>query len=69
MNKKGFLLIDSLIVVFITSILCFMCYQIYLSITNYENGYQDYQNNTNEYYKELYNELPKCEACTINEFD
>lgn len=69
MNKKGYLLIDSLIVVFITSILCFMCYQIYLSISNYETGYQEYQKNSNDYYRELYNNLSNCEACIIDEFD
>lgn len=69
MIKKGFLLVDSLIVVIITTILCFMCYQIYLSTLNYEQGYQNFQTTSNEYYEDLYNDMPICEACTVDESD
>ena len=68
-NKKGFLLIDSLITVFITSLVCALCYSSWQSIINYKQGYINYQNRSNNDLEYIYNDLWNCEACQIDEFD
>lgn len=69
MSKKGFLLIDSLITVFITSLVCVACYTIFNSITNYEEGYLEYQNRSNSNLEYIYANMWECEACYIDESD
>lgn len=69
MNKKGFLLVDSLITVFITSLLCVACYSIYHSIILYEEGYINYQNRSNENLEYVFNNMQSCEGCKIDESD
>lgn len=68
-NKKGFLLLDSLISVFITSIVCIMCYSIYNLIIKYDDGYKEYVNRTNLEMKMIYDSLADCEVCIIDESD
>ena len=68
-NKKGFLLVDSLITVFVTSVVCIMCYMIFNSIVNYDDGYIEYQNRSNENLEYIYNNLYYCEECEIDESD
>lgn len=68
-NKKGFLLIDSLITVFITSLVCVACYSIYHSIINYKEGYVDYQSRSNNNLEYIFTNMWECEACEIDEFD
>lgn len=69
MNKKGFLLVDSLITVFITSLVCVMCFSIYDVILNYEEGYENYQSSTNEEIEDILNNMWECEVCVIDESD
>ncbi len=66
-NKKGFLLLDSLLVVFITSLVCVTCYSIYHLIVKYEDGYIEYQTRTNYEYENIYKSLYECEACEIDD--
>lgn len=68
-NKKGFLLLDSLITVFITSLLCIMCYSIYAIMINYDDGYINYQQRSNDNLVNIFNEIYSCEACEIDESD
>lgn len=68
-NKKAFLLIDSLISVFVTCILCVTCFAIYNSIFKYEQGYIEYQSKSNENLEYIYNNLYECEACVLDEPD
>lgn len=69
LSKKGFLLIDSLISVFVTSLLCICCYAIYQSMVNYNDGYVEYQNKSNTRLEHIYTDLYNCEVCQIDESD
>ena len=68
-NRKGFLLVDALITVFVTSLVCIMCYAIYRSMLNYENGYDEYQIKINDDLLDIYQNVYECEACIIDESD
>lgn len=68
-SKKGFLLIDSLITVFVTSLVSITCYAIYQSIYNYEIGYREYQNISNDEILNIYQSMYQCEACVVDESD
>lgn len=66
MNKsKGFLLIDSLITVFVMSILCTLCYSMYNAGINYEEGYRKYQEESNDRLEEIYVHMYDCQGCEI----
>ncbi len=65
MNKKGFLLIDSLITVFIVTIVCFLCYSMYHVILNYKDGYINFQENSNINLEKIYSNSYECEVCEI----
>lgn len=68
-TKKGFLLLDSLITVFVTSVVCVGCYSIYKSIVNYEESYIEYQEESNDRLVNVFNSLYECEPCIIDESD
>lgn len=68
-SSKGFLLIDSLLTVFIVSSICLLCFSIYKLITNYEKGYLNYQMLSNEDYENIFNDFSICERCVIDESD
>lgn len=69
LNKKGFLLLDSLITVFVTSLVCIACYSIFHSIVKYEEGYIDYQNRSNINLEKIFINMWECEECQIDESD
>lgn len=69
MNKKGFLLLDSLICVTIVVSLCTFVLGTYQNIHNYYDGYDNYQKETAEMYSEIYDKLYECEKCEIEEED
>lgn len=69
MIKKGFLLVDALVSVFIVCSLSILCFSIYESITKQEEVYADYVLKDNHFYFDLYSNLDYCEACTIHESD
>lgn len=62
-------MIDSLITVFVTSLVCVTCYSIYQSIINYYEGYFEYQNKSNSNLEYIYDNMWQCEACKIDESD
>lgn len=68
-SKKGFLLIDSLISVFITSLLCILCYSSFKAILNYDEGYINFQKISNDNLIDVYDSLYKCKVCQIDEPD
>lgn len=68
-SRKGFLLVDALITVFVTSLVCIMCYAIYESMLNYEDGYNEYQTKINDDLLDIYQNTYECEACIIDESD
>lgn len=69
LNKKGFILLDSLICVLITSLLCVTCYSLFLSANNYDDGYIEYIDKSNSNIEQIFNEINECEACTVHESD
>ena len=67
--NKGFILIDSLLSVFIVTYICIICVSIYKVIENYNISYVDYQNNSNQVYEYIFDNLPICEPCILDESD
>lgn len=67
--NRGFILIDSLLSVFIVASICMLCFSINQVIGKYSQGYEQYQMVTNESYERIFNSLPECEACQIDESD
>lgn len=68
-SNKGFLLLDALICVFVTASMCSLCFAIYKSIVNYDDGYYENAEKSNIRYESIYNGLNYCEACVIDESD
>ena len=68
-SNKGFLLLDALICVFVTASMCSLCFAIYKSIMNYDDGYLINQERSNSRYESIYNNLDYCEVCQIDESD
>ena len=69
LSDRGFLLIDSLLAVFIVLCMCALCMTMYQVILRYEDGYEAYQERTNNSLTLLFQSLPYCEACTNDESD
>lgn len=67
MNKKGFLLVDSLICIIIVSLLSCLCMYTYTQINNFNDGYKLYYENNTDKYKDLYKGLGECVKCQIEE--
>lgn len=63
MNNKGFLLIDSLICIFVVSQVCILCINIYKLVNNYDDLLIEYQERSNEKYEYLYHHLGVCIKC------
>ena len=68
-NRDGFLLLDSLISVFVTCLVCISIYATYNLIEKYEEGYLDYQSESNENLEYIFNNLYECEMCLLDEPD
>ena len=68
-TSKGFLLLDSLINVFIVSCLVTLCYTTYNLMVKYEQGYRQYESNETDRYERIFNELDECEVCEVDEPD
>ena len=67
MNKKGFLLLDSLVSVVIVVSLSLLCVSTYQNVSNYYDGYHTYKNRLKEEYENIYSMLGECEKCIIEE--
>ena len=65
MNNKGFLLLDSLINICIVVLLCFLCACTYMCIDNYELGYEEYLERTNEKYENVFGSMEECQKCAV----
>ena len=63
--SKGFLLVDSLITIFISALVCSLCYSIYMLNDKYVQGYKDYQEKSNERLQEILVSLNECETCEV----
>lgn len=67
MNEKGFLLTDALISVLTVSLLCVLCFSIYRLIDNYDEGLDEYIEESNEQYDYLFGGIESCERCVVEE--
>ena len=67
MKSRGFLLIDSLITIFIVSSMALLCISVYKSVLNYKEGYKLYKEETNNKIAAIYDSLGECERCEIEE--
>ena len=67
MNRKGFLLVDSLISVVITVCLSLLCACLFKAIDNFNEGYDLYQEEMANEYENIYEYLGECEKCQIEE--
>lgn len=68
-TNKGFILLDALLAVFILTYICLICFSIFKSIDTYNSSYMKYQENSNEHYERIFNSIPICEPCIIDESD
>ena len=69
LNKKGFLLVDSLINVVIVSSLCLLCFVSYKAIDNYYKGYDNYIEESNNRYTYIFNSIGECQRCVVTKED
>ncbi len=65
---RGFILLDSLMTVFIVSCICILCFSVYQSIENYIEGYRMYQDMSNQRYEDIYLSFNDCEVCITDEY-
>lgn len=68
-NKRGFILLDSLVTVLITCAICLLCFSIFNVIETYNAGTKNYRLQSNEEIEDIYNNIPNCEACILDEFN
>lgn len=69
MNKKAFLLVDSLVCLIITVCISSICFFTYNQLGKHEEIYKNYYEDLNEKYKGFYNTLSECEKCQIEQED
>lgn len=65
MNKKAFLLIDSLVCLIITVSVSCICLFTCQKLDKQDEIYKMYYENTNDKYKGIYKSLPECVKCQI----
>lgn len=68
-NNKGFLLIDSILACLMVCIICLLCFSLYKTINLYEEGFDNYQETSDELFVDIFHNLPVCQTCQINESD
>lgn len=69
MNKKAFLLVDSLVCLIITVSIATICFFTYKQLDKYDNTYKIYYEENSEKYKDLYKIIPECIKCQIEQAD
>lgn len=67
MNNKGFLLVDSLVSIFIVSNICLLCMSIFEIIDKYEEGYLEYIDKSNIRLETIMSQTIYCEGCYIDD--
>ena len=67
MNNKGFLLVDSLVSIFIVSNICLLCMSIFEVIDKYEEGYLEYIDKSNIRLETIMSQTFYCEGCYIDD--
>lgn len=67
MNKKAFLLVDSLICIVITVCISCLCIYTYNQLDNFQYTYKMYYEDINNNYTNIYKGLNECVKCSIEE--
>ena len=67
--SRGFVLIDSLVAVFLITLICTMCFSIYRSQERYLEGYERYRQASDLHYEEIFRSLNECTGCATDESD
>lgn len=67
MNRRAFLLVDSLVCLAIVASISFICFYTYERFDKQDEVYKMYYEKTNEEYKGIYKSLPECVKCQIEE--
>lgn len=67
MNKRGFILLDALVGVFIVCILSSITINVFFSYKNYKEGYANYKEDINERYEDIFRIQKGCERCLIED--
>ena len=67
MNNKGFLLIDSLICIFVVVSVGLLSISLYQMINKNEIIYEEYNKQSNEEYEILFNNLKECKCQIIED--
>ena len=65
----GFILIDSLVAVFLVTCICAMCFSICKASGAYTEGYDSYRKISDLNYERIYRSLEECEGCGLHESD
>lgn len=65
--NKGFLLLDSLVVVFVVSSMCVLCLCLFNLIEAYSDGYCNYQESSNNKLEIILNDTFISEGCYTDE--
>ena len=68
-HSKGFVLIDSLVAVFLITCICSICFSLYRSQERYREGYERYRKLSDLHYEEIYCSLEECTGCSLSESD
>ena len=69
LSNKGFFLIDSLLCVFILSVICILCFSLWNMIDAYDRGYEEYVQRSNISYEQILSQMNRCEGCQAYESD
>ena len=67
MNKKAFLLVDSLVCLIITVCISALCVFTFNQVDSYHDSYKLYYEDINDSYSNIYHGLSECEKCVIEE--
>ena len=67
MNKRGFLLVDSLVSLFVVSSVCLLCVNIFYLLDKYYDGYSNYLDKDNEFYDDLFSFGLDCTVCVVSD--
>ena len=67
MNKKGFILLDAVLSLFIVTFITTVTINVYQNYKGQKDSYDTYQSEIADRYLEIYEELGECEKCVIED--
>ena len=67
MKTRGFLMIDTLLCVFISCLISLLCYSLFFLNSSYLVSYDEYQEEINGEYELIFQNLGECEECVIQD--